>query len=33
MPASERYFAITTHLPDNKDEETTLYEGHVEYYV
>lgn len=33
VPASERYFAITTHLPGHKDDETALYEGHVEYYV
>lgn len=33
VPVSERYFAITTHLPNNKADETALYEGHVEFYV
>lgn len=30
-PMSERFFAITTDISDNKDEETTLYEGNVEW--
>lgn len=29
VPVSERYFAITTHIPEKPKEETTLYEGTV----
>lgn len=32
VPMSERYFALTTHIPNNKQEESTLYEGYVEWY-
>ena len=31
VPASERYFSLTTHIPNNKGLESTLYEGHVEW--
>jgi len=30
---SERYFSITTDIPENKSEESTLYEGSVEWYT
>lgn len=33
VPMSERYFAITTHIPNNSQEESTLYEGYVEWYI
>ncbi len=31
VPASERYFAITTYIDGNSTEESTLYEGNVEW--
>ncbi|WQJ53918.1 MAG: hypothetical protein [Wendovervirus sonii] len=33
VPASERYFAVTTHYPGMSQNETSLYEGNVEWYV
>ena len=33
VPASERYFALTTHIENNQKEETTLYEGVVQWYT
>lgn len=33
VPASERYFSLMTNMTGYKEEETTLYEGKVEWYV